>query len=158
VDVKRGGIRVGYYRVRIRRSSVKVGPDLRGLERVEYLRRHWLSAFIANKSSTEVPDSLQRRRHGRQRHDARIEPEVVIAARKEELVFDDRARNGTAEFVHFERRPRISIGLVGVGIRVQRLVAEHVAPLSMKLIRAGFRGHGNYALPSPVLGAEVIAD
>src|SRR5262249_10101564 len=44
------------------------------------------------------------------------------------------------------------------GIRVQRLVAEHVAPLSMKLIRAGFRGHGNYALPSPVLGAEVIAD
>src|SRR5262245_15770269 len=83
---------------------------------------------------------------------------MVIAARKEKFVLDDRARNCSAEFVHFERSPPISIGLVGVCIRVQGLVAEHVAPLSMKLIRAGFRGHGNYALPSPIFGAEVIAD
>src|SRR5215813_9422381 len=65
VYVERGRMRVGYYRVRIGRSPVKVGPDLRHLKRVEYLRRRRLSAFIADKGLTEVPDSLQHRRYGR---------------------------------------------------------------------------------------------
>ena len=84
--------------------------------------------------------------HGGQSILSLIKHQVVIAAEEEQLVFHNRPGNRPTELIHLEGRPLQPVGIIRIGIGVERFIAQEVGCLAVILVGAGLGRERNDAL------------